>query len=258
MSDRKLIPGKFAWYELVTKDIKKAQVFYGEVLGWRVQGFPMGNFTYDMIYVGDTMIGGYAQPRKEAPSHWISYISVEDVDAAVKVATANGGRVVEPASDIPDVGRQARIADPQGAEICLFRSSTGNAPDLDPNPVGHFFWNELHTTDLERAIAFYEKVTALRRTETMESPAGKYHVLSSAGAGRGGVTSHLPPGTAPHWLPYVVSDDVDAAAARAKRAGGTVLMGPEDILDVGRVAVLKDPTGAAFSVMKPAPRGKKS
>src|SRR5262245_10562377 len=48
MSDRKLLPGKFAWYELVTRDAKKAQAFYGEVLGWRVQGFPLGNFTYEM------------------------------------------------------------------------------------------------------------------------------------------------------------------------------------------------------------------
>ena len=60
MSDRKLLPGKFVWFELVSRDAKKAQAFYGEVLGWKVASFPMGNVNYEMILAGetlDTMIG---------------------------------------------------------------------------------------------------------------------------------------------------------------------------------------------------------
>jgi predicted enzyme related to lactoylglutathione lyase len=49
MSDRKPLPGKFVWFELVSMDAKKAQVFYGEVLGWKVEGFPMSDRTYEMI-----------------------------------------------------------------------------------------------------------------------------------------------------------------------------------------------------------------
>ncbi|MGH3054779.1 MAG: VOC family protein, partial [Gaiellaceae bacterium] len=120
MSDRKPLPGKFVWFELVSSDAKKAQSFYGEVLGWKVQSFPMGDRTYEMILAGDTMIGGYAVPTPGQPSHWISYISVEDVDAAAKAAAANGGKLVESPHDIPGVGRPARIADPLGAEICPF------------------------------------------------------------------------------------------------------------------------------------------
>src|SRR5258706_10724334 len=147
MSDRKSLPGKFVWFELVTREAKKAQPFYAEVLGWRVEAFPMGPASYDMIYAGDTMLGGYAAPSKDGQSsHWISYVSVEDVDAAAKVAVANGGKVIEPPSNIPTVGRRARIADPQGAEICLFKSATGDPADLPKAPQGWFFWNELHTT----------------------------------------------------------------------------------------------------------------
>src|SRR6185369_11791841 len=113
MTDRKHLPGKFAWFELVTRDARKAQAFYGEVLGWKTQAFPMGATSYDMILAGatlDTMIGGYTQPKSDRqPSHWIAYVSVEDVDAAAKVAASNGGKVVEPPSDIPIVGRRARI-----------------------------------------------------------------------------------------------------------------------------------------------------
>ena len=94
MSDRKLLPGKFVWFELVTRDAKKAQAFYGEVLGWKVVPFPLGNFTYEMIYAGDTpdtMIGGYAPPKNDRqPSHWSSSVSVEDVDATAKAAIARG------------------------------------------------------------------------------------------------------------------------------------------------------------------------
>src|SRR5947199_4556977 len=147
MSDRKLLPGKFVWFELISRDAKKAQAFYGEVLGWKVQSFAMGDLTYEMIYAGDTMIGGYAAPLNDRqPSHCISYVSVEDVDAAAKAAAANGGRVIEAPHDIADVGRAARIADPQGAEICPFKSAMGNDPDAPP-PNGGWFWNELHTAE---------------------------------------------------------------------------------------------------------------
>src|SRR4051812_27811913 len=123
MADRKHIPGKFVWFELVSPDTKRAQVFYSELLGWRTQPFPLAGGTYDMIYAADTMIGGYAPPRNaRQPSHWISYVSVEDVDASARSAAASGGRIVDPPVDAPQVGRMARIADPEGAELCLFRS----------------------------------------------------------------------------------------------------------------------------------------
>src|SRR5262249_26773831 len=99
MPDRKLLPGKFVWFELVSRDAKEAQAFYGAVLGWKTLPFPMGDATYEMICAGDTpdtMIGGYAAPTSDRqPSHWISYLSVEDVDATAKAATASGGRVIE-------------------------------------------------------------------------------------------------------------------------------------------------------------------
>ena len=255
MPDRKLLPGKFVWFELVTRDAKKAQAFYGEVLGWKVQPFSMGDSTYEMITIGegmDSMIGGYAMPKDERqPSHWISYVSVEDVDAAAKAATANGGRIVEPPYDIPQVGRTARIADPQGAELCLFRNASGDPDDALP-PRGGWCWNELHTTDATKAIAFYEKVVGFSH-RTLSGPAGTYHILSRGGVDRGGVTDQ---GSAqPSWLPYVAVDDADATVARARNNGGKVCVGPEDIPGVGRFGVLQDPTGASFAVLKPLPKG---
>ena len=254
MSDRKLIPGKFVWFEHVSKDAKRAQAFYGEVLGWKAQPFPMGELTYDMIYVGDTMIGGYGTPRSDRqPPHWISYVSVEDVDASAKAATAAGGKVVQGPFDIPNVGRTARIADPQGAEICPFKSSNGDPPDSEVTQ-GNWLWNELHTNDVASALRFYEKVIGFSHRSVDMGPSGTYHILSKGGVERGGVTSFLQSGVPPHWLPYVNVDDVDGTITRARRQDAKIEMNPEDIPGVGRIAVIKDPIGAALAVMKPLPR----
>jgi len=253
MSDRTPLPGKFVWFELLSKDAKKAQAFYGEVLGWKVQAFPMGDQTYEMIFAGETMIGGYAAPKtNHLPSHWISYVSVEDVDAVAKATAANGGKVVEAPYEIPGVGRTARIADPQGAEICAFKNPAGDPAD-EYASQGRFFWNELHTTDPAKALPFYEKVIGFSHRSMDMGAGGAYHIVSKGGVDRGGAISHLAPGVPPHWLPYVFVDDPDATLAKAKKLGATIQFGPEDIPGVGRFGVLADPTGAVLAVMKPKP-----
>lgn len=259
MSNGKLLPGKFVWFELVSRDPKKAQAFYREVLGWRVEPLPMGDRQYEVIYAGEAMIGGYAAAASDRqPAHWIAYVSVEDVDATAQAASAHGGKIVQAPYDIPTVGRSARIADPQGAELCVFKNVEGDPPDEPVAAHGRWLWNELHTTDSTKALAFYEKVLGFTH-RAMEMGADEvYHIISRGGVDRGGVTSHLAAGVGPHWLPYVSVDDVDLAIARARKLDAVIPMPPEDIPGVGRFGVLKDPTGAVLAVMKPAPRAKQA
>lgn len=260
MPNLKSIPGKFVWFEHVSKEAKKAQAFYGEVLGWQTRPFPMGASSYDMICLGDsldTMIGGYAAPRDDRqPAHWISYLSVENVDATAEAVTANGGRVIEKPFEIPTVGRTARVADPQGAELYLFKNSGGDPPDgLAPN--GGWVWNELHTSDPLKAVAFYENVIGYSHKSMNMGPDEVYHVLLGRdGVDRAGVTPLLQKGQKPNWLPYVAVADVDATIARARKLGATIPMEPENIPDVGRLCPLIDPTGAPLAVIKPLPRQK--
>ncbi len=257
MSDRKPLPGKFVWFELESRDLVKAQAFYGEVLGWKAVRFPAGGTTYEMIFAGetpDTMVGGYLPVRRDGQgSQWIAYVSVDDVDAAAIAATASGGTVVDPPHDLPGVGRAAKIADPGGAVLGVFRSAGGDPPDVSPAPPGRFIWNELHTTDPEKALAFYERVAGFS-SRAVPSPAGPYHILSRGGVDRGGITSSLRPDAKPHWQPVVSVDDVDSAVARARNLGARIPVPPEDIAGIGRMAVLEDPTGAVLALMKPAPR----
>ena len=163
--------------------------------------------------------------------------------------------MVEAPSDIPGVGRRATIGDPQGAELSLLKSATGDPSDT-PATTGRFFWNELHTSDPTSALAFYEKVVGFSHRSMDMAPGGTYHILSRGGVDRGGVTSHLARGVPPHWLPYVFVDDTDATIARARRLGATIPMDPEDIPGVGRFGVLQDPTGAVLAIMKSLPTDK--
>jgi predicted enzyme related to lactoylglutathione lyase len=257
MADRKLLPGKFVWFEHVSKDAKKAQEFYGEVLGWKVKPFPMGDVAYEMILTGDTwdtMIGGYvAAERDYKPSHWIATVSVEDVDDAASAAVANGGKVLDAPSDLLGVGRKARITDPQGADLGLLTDARGDKPDA-PLTSGGWLWNELHTTEPAKALSFYEKLVGFSHRSMDMGPGEKYHILSKDGVDRGGVTGHLPASASPHWLPYVAVDDVDTTIARARKRGARIPAGPEDIPGIGRFGVLEDPTGAVLAIMKPLPR----
>jgi predicted enzyme related to lactoylglutathione lyase len=257
MTDHSCLPGKFVWFEHASSNPQKAQAFYAEVLGWKAAGFPIGAGTYDMIFAGetpDTMVGGYVQLQGAGErSRWIASVSVRDVDAAVAAADAEGGEVIAAPHDLSGIGRGATIADPAGAELALFARANGDREDPPSIPPGRFMWNELHTTEPDRALAFYEKVVGFSH-RSVPSPAGPYHVLSSAGVDRGGITSHLPPGTTPHWLPFVHVTDVDGAVDRAHKVGAKVSIGPKNIMDIGRLAVLEDPTGALLALMRPNPR----
>ena len=244
-------PGKFVWFEHASGDARKAQAFYGEVLGWKVQNWG----GYEMIFAGetpDTMVGGYAA-EGEKP-RWISYVSVEDVDRTARTAVENGGKIIEPPHDVGGAGRAARIADPQGAELYLFTKEGGDPEDPPrnrPPPAGRFFWNELHTPDPERALEFYERVLGMTR-QAMPGPGFTYYILAKDGVGRAGVSGEAEDGAA-HWLPYVSVDDPDAAVSRARKLGAEICVGPADIPGVGRFAVLTDPTGASMAVMKALP-----
>ncbi len=255
MANPKQLPGKFVWFEHVSSDARRAQAFYAEVLGWKVQSFPTGGEdSYDMIFVDDTMIGGYVKAKDERKAgYWISCVSVEDVDLAAKTAAAEGGRVIEAPADFPGAGRIARIADPQGSEIYLFRKEGGDPPDgesLDRRP----FWNELNTPDPVAALRFYEKVVGFSHRALDMGSGNTYYILSLGGVDRGGASGKISPGEVPHWLLYIEVQDPDVVIERARVHGGSVSMDATDIPGVGRFGVIVDPTGASLAVMKADPR----
>lgn len=120
--------GAFSWSELMTGDAAAAAAFYGPLFGWDIEAMDMGGGPYHLLKVGDTAVGGIMKTPAEAgpmPPAWGCYVTVDDVAATVKQATALGGKVVVPAMDVPGVGRMAVIADPQGATLSVMQYSAG-------------------------------------------------------------------------------------------------------------------------------------
>src|SRR5207302_3397236 len=124
-----------------------------------------------------------------------------------------------------------------------------------PNPQGDFIWYELMTTDAEGAKAFYDAVVGWDIGEGAAEFQG-YRMINSGGGFAGGVlplTGEMQQhGARPTWLGYIHVNDVDQSVAAIERAGGKVLM-THDIPNVGRIAMVTDPQGAPFYVMKPIP-----
>ena len=120
---------------------------------------------------------------------------------------------------------------------------------------GTFYWNELATTDVDGAKAFYSEVIGWKFDE-MPMEGGAYWMLKAGDDMAGGLMampSAVPDGTPPYWMSYIAVDDFDAAVAKVSGLGGTVLTEPFDI-PVGRMAVIQDPQGAVISLMTPAAR----
>lgn len=119
---------------------------------------------------------------------------------------------------------------------------------------GHFVWYEHLTKDPTAAIGFYADVVGWKTQAFGEG--GDYVMWVGSQGPLGGVFK-LPDeaaamGAPPHWMGYVHVDDVDGAAALAKKLGGKIYKGPTDIPNVGRFVVIGDPQGAVIAAFKPS------
>jgi predicted enzyme related to lactoylglutathione lyase len=129
-------------------------------------------------------------------------------------------------------------------------------PTIDRHAPGSFCWVELATTDQPAAEAFYSKIFGWSPNHMSMGPeAGTYTIFRIEGRDTAAACTLRPEqrqhGVPPHWGVYVAVEDADASAGRASQLGATLLAGPFDVGDAGRMAVLQDPTGAAFSVWQP-------
>ncbi len=124
-----------------------------------------------------------------------------------------------------------------------------------------FIWHELMSRDPAASERFYRDVAGLTVRTLGDGPAA-YRMLLAGERPVGGLTGNRPDsdvwpsgGPGGHWVGYLATDDVDAAAVRARELGGEVLLGPLDIPGTGRVAVLRDPDEATFGLFQPATAG---
>jgi uncharacterized protein len=120
-------------------------------------------------------------------------------------------------------------------------------PDFPP---GTPMWVDLGTPDVDASISFYGELFDWNASAPVEDGGG-YRFFEQDGKMVGGLAPLMAPGQPPAWTSYVSVADSDATAANARAAGGTVLLEPTDVLDVGRVAIVADPSGAALGLWQP-------
>lgn len=123
------------------------------------------------------------------------------------------------------------------------------------NKHGDFIWYELMSSAPDKARAFYKAVAGLEIAEKGEDTNGvDYRMISSARSFMGGMlgmsADMTNSGARPCWLGYIGVDDVDDSADALQKAGGTILMPPRDMEGVGRMAMVTDPQGAPFYLMR--------
>jgi len=245
--------GRFVWHELMTPDPKAAEAFYKEVIGWGTMPSGLSGIEYTMWTAGQTPIGGFMMLTPEAkamgaPPSWTAYVEVPDADATVDLVERLGGSVIMPATSADNVGRFAILRDPQGAVFAIIKSANPLQAETDPQPM-HFSWHELMTGDLSGAIGFYEQIFGWKKQSEFDmGDMGIYHMFGRDRFTYGGMMKRPAEMPVSAWLHYVSVDSADAAAERATKAGGKVMMGPMEVPGGDRVATLNDPQGAWFAV----------
>jgi uncharacterized protein len=237
--------GKFVWHEQVSGDPEQAQGFYTRLFGWGTEIFKPGEIDYTMISSGGSRHGGFSQAMEGAPPpHWLGHVGVEDLDETIAKAKNAGGKLAAGPFDMEDVGRMAILIDPQGAFISAYEGEGGSE--------GVFVWDELGTTDADGAQRFYEAVFGWT-TKDMGEEYGGYRIFSRADEQVAGLMANPKPEIPAMWKPYVGVDDTDAACKKATELGARVIVEPMDIPNIGRFAVLSDPQGAVFGIIKGEP-----
>jgi predicted enzyme related to lactoylglutathione lyase len=249
--------GRFVWHELHTGDRPKATKFYQQLFAWETKDVPMGpGEPYTLCLQGGTDFAGITKSMAPAhvPPHWLPYIGVDDVDASAAKIKQLGGKTLMDPTDIPDVGRFAAVADPQGAAFAIYKGKRPYPAEAERPPVGAFCWEELYTSDPAAAAQFYAAAFGYSIEETDMGPMGVYRVLKRGERYTAGIMKNLPSGPGvPHWVEYVGVANVDDATKRAKDLGAEVYMQPRDIPNIGRFSIIRDPTGAGLALFTGAP-----
>ena len=112
--------GKIIWSELMTRDYEAAKAYFADVLGWTYKDMEGMGGRYTIAHLGEEPVAGIGDSvamnlPDEIPSHWMTYIAVDDIDSAVERTEAAGGTVKNKPFDVPGVGKIAIVADPSGA-----------------------------------------------------------------------------------------------------------------------------------------------
>jgi predicted enzyme related to lactoylglutathione lyase len=204
--------------------------------------------------------GGVLPLNAEMQQHgarptWLGYIYVPDVDQALRNIEAADGKTLMPATDIPNVGRIAMVADPQGNPFYVMKpippqgQEDAQSDVFSPTAEQRVGWNELSTSDPAAARSFYGDLFGWTSDDFMPmGENGEYRFFAHQGTTIGAVCGIMPGGSG-RWRYYIRVPSISAAVEALKDGGGTVQMGPQEVPGGDHIIIGNDPQGAEFALV---------
>ncbi|MCB0213633.1 MAG: VOC family protein [Anaerolineae bacterium] len=250
-------PGTFCWVDLSTPDAEAAKRFYTELFGWRIVEMPIPDgSTYTMFQVRGKDVAalypmGKEQQAAGVPPHWMSYVSVTSADDTAEKAASLGAEILAGPFDVMESGRMVMFQDPTGAQVAAWQPKDHFGAVLANEP-GAFCWNELATKDVKKATDFYTQLFDWQ-VESQEMPGGfVYSSFLNDGRYNGGMMQMSEEwGDMPsNWTVYFTVESCDESVERVQSLGGSVMVPPTDIPNIGRFSMLQDPQGAIFAMLE--------
>jgi predicted enzyme related to lactoylglutathione lyase len=244
--------GRPTWIDLASSDPVASRSFYAGLFEWNVQVHPDPQYGgYALARTGGHDVAGIGpKMMAEAPTAWSLYIGTDDVDALASRVGGAGGRIVVPPMEVGDQGRTAVFADPAGATISAWQARA--MPGFTTGVSGAFGWAELTARGLASAVPFYEAVFGWKSRVGSMGEGGSYteFLLDGRSVALGlEMDAAMPASTPSYWLVYFLVDDVDASYRKAIALGAQEMVSPMDYPG-GRFAILRDPQGASFGLLK--------
>jgi predicted enzyme related to lactoylglutathione lyase len=261
VGDSSFIPGSVCWVDVSSTDPAGSRDFYAGLLGWtyRVDRHP-GRGHHTTALCGGRPVAGLAGVAVPAgqPVAWTLYLASADIRHTAAVLAQRGGRVLGGPVDVPGQGRVLIGADPTGGVIGFWQpSARWTFRTAGP---GSLFWAELNTWDGARADDFFASLFGYYQQQIGDDIDVDYTTWSCGGRTMlGRLQLHedwADPDIPAHWMLHFAVDPhtgTDAAADRVLQLGGRVDIDPYDT-ELGRIARVADPSGAAFALIDPTQR----
>ena len=245
------IAHKPVWADLSSQDAAGSREFYAKLFGWKVEVSPDPQYGgYATAKIGGKDVAGIGPAMgEEQPTAWTVYIGSSDAADTAKKAEAAGGKVVVAPMEVGDQGTMVVIQDPTGAFLGVWQPK--NMSGFQEGQANSFGWAELWSRGIEKATPFYTKVFGwgTKKSEMGNTPYTEFLASGESIAGGMEMDPMVPAEVPSYWLVYFNVGDVDQAFKKAKDAGAKEMLAPQDFPG-GRFAIVSDPQGATFGLLK--------
>jgi hypothetical protein len=240
--------GEQAWAEVTVPDVAEGVKFYTELFGWdsHVMGGDADHYTlFSQAGKPVAALRGSAGP---GAAEWLTYFSVDDLDAVAKRVEESGGTLVVPPKDIASAGRVATFVDTTGATAAALQPGDHFGAALRVEH-GAFIASELGSSDLAKTKEFYSEVFGLGwggRATYPEGLVGGRFVMGVLPAEEYANLGRPPADD--YWLAYFAASDVEAVVRKAADLGADVLLDTMTNYLDQQYAIVRDPQGATFGL----------